>query len=218
MENEQGITFVNIPMEVFASRELTPGEKMLYGWLSIFKKQCCFQSNEALAEATGLSERTISSALKKLEEMGYIYVEMVGGNSARRRIYALFDNPKKLAYLAKKGAFGRASSSFPQENSATFPQADATGVEGGRKNCEGSKNCEGGSKNCDPQNGGEGRKNCDHKIIKDNIKDSARESAPGLAEQGAAGRLPRSRADYDSDESYERDFYERNTMHVCVAE
>lgn len=213
MENSQGITFVNLPMEVFASKDLTPGEKMLFGWLSIFKKQYCFQTNEALAEATGLSERTISSALKKLEDMGYIFIERIGGNDAKRRIYALFDNPKKLAYLASKGAFKTASSTFAQEN-ATFPQAEITGERVAKIAMGGSKNCEGGSKNCDPQNGGEGSKNCDHKIIKDNIKDSARVSASGLAGQGAAGRLPARRAGYESDADYERAFYERNTVRI----
>jgi len=151
-EDKIGISFVNIPIEIFSSGDLTANEKILYGYLSIFKKQCCFQSNQALAEALGVSENTITNGLKHLEDLEYIFIEFVNGNSAARRIYALFDNPKKLKYLLQKGYM----QSFPQ----------------GHKNCEpnaeGHKNCEGGHKNCEPQNGGEGHKNCDHRIIKDN--------------------------------------------------
>jgi hypothetical protein len=54
---------------------------------------------------TGLEERTLQRALKKLSEMKYIFIEYVNNNSAMRRIYVVLDNPKKLEYLAKKGMF-----------------------------------------------------------------------------------------------------------------
>ena len=54
---------------------------------------------------TGLEERTLQRALKKLADMKYIFIEYVNNNSAMRRIYTLLDNPKKLEYLAKKGMF-----------------------------------------------------------------------------------------------------------------
>jgi len=143
-----GISFVNIPIEVFSSKELTANEKILYGYLSIFKKQCCFQSNEALAAELGVSENTITNALKHLSDLKYIFIEFINGNSAKRRIYVVLDNPKKLKYLVDKGYL----KSFPQDH----------------KNCDGNKNCEVAHKNCDPQNRGEAHKNCDHRIIKEN--------------------------------------------------
>ena len=54
---------------------------------------------------TGLEERTLQRALKKLAEMKYIFIEYVNNNSAMRRIYVVLDNPKKLEYLARKGMF-----------------------------------------------------------------------------------------------------------------
>ena len=54
---------------------------------------------------TGLEERTLQRALKKLAEMKYVFIEYVNNNSAKRRIYTVLDNPKKLEYLAKKGMF-----------------------------------------------------------------------------------------------------------------
>lgn len=109
MKNENGegmgITYVIMPIEILQSKELSCNEKILYCYLNLFKKGVCFQSNEKLCEMTGLEERTLQRALKKLAEMKYIFIEYVNNNSAMRRIYVVLDNPKKLEYLAKKGMF-----------------------------------------------------------------------------------------------------------------
>ena len=109
MKNENGegmgITYVIMPIEILQSKELSCNEKILYCYLNLFKKGVCFQSNEKLCEMTGLEERTLQRALKKLSEMKYIFIEYVNNNSAMRRIYVVLDNPKKLEYLAKKGMF-----------------------------------------------------------------------------------------------------------------
>ena len=186
-DDKVGINFVNIPIEIFGNNELTANEKILYGYLSIFKKQCCFQSNEALAEAIGVNEKTITNALKHLEELEYIFVEFVNGNSAARRIYVIFDNPKKMKFLISKGYL--LNSDFPQ----VFAQ--------GSKNCAGgSKFCEGGSKNCAPQNRGEGSKNCDHKIIKYNKNieshDSTEEMSNRASNKKTIGRNELLRLEY----------------------
>ena len=52
--------------------------------------------------------------IEKLSELGYIYIEYVNGNSAARRIYTMLDNPKKLEYLAKVGAFKRDTGTSPE--------------------------------------------------------------------------------------------------------
>lgn len=100
-----GISFVIMPIEILQDKNLTSSEKILYCYLSLFKKGVCFQSNDKLAEMTGLDESTIKRGLKKLSEMQYVYVEFVNNNSAMRRIYVVLDNPKKLAYLSRKGMF-----------------------------------------------------------------------------------------------------------------
>lgn len=109
MENENGegtgISFVIMPIEILQDKNLTPSEKILYCYLSLFKKGVCFQSNEKLAEMTGLDESTIKRGLKKLSDMQYVFIEFVNNNSAMRRIYVVLDNPKKLAYLSRKGMF-----------------------------------------------------------------------------------------------------------------
>lgn len=109
-EKEMGITYVVMPVELLQNKDLTPAEKILYCYLTVFKKQCCFQSNDAISEATGIEVRSIQRGLKKLAELGYIFIEFVNNNSALRRIYTVIDNPKKLEYLAKKGMFGKIQS------------------------------------------------------------------------------------------------------------
>ena len=110
-DNSTGISYVIMPMEVLKDENLTPSEKILYCYLTLFKKQCCFQSNAGISSFTGLDESTVKRGLKKLAELKYIFVEFVNNNSAARRIYVIMDNPKKLEYLAKRGAFDE-----PQKN------------------------------------------------------------------------------------------------------
>lgn len=109
MKNENGeltgITFVVMPIDILQDKNLTSSEKILYCYLSLFKKGVCFQSNEKLAGMTGLDESTVKRGLKKLSEMKYIFIEYVNNNSAARRIYTILDNPKKLAYLSRAGMF-----------------------------------------------------------------------------------------------------------------
>ena len=109
MKNENGegtgISYVIMPIEILQDKNLTSSEKILYCYLSLFKKGVCFQSNDKLAEMTGLDDSTIKRGLKKLSEMEYVFIEFVNNNSAMRRIYIVLDNPKKIAYLTKKGMF-----------------------------------------------------------------------------------------------------------------
>ena len=110
----QGIQYVVMPIEVLQNEELSPSEKILYCYLTLFRKGVCFQSNAGIEKMTGLQEKTISRGLKKLSELGYIYIEYVNGNSAARRIYTLLNDPKKLAYLAKKGVFDAPAKNSPE--------------------------------------------------------------------------------------------------------
>lgn len=155
MANEEniGISFVNIPIEIFSSKEITANEKILYGYLSIFKKQCCFQSNETIAEKLGMSTATVTRGLKRLEELGYVFIEFINKNSARRRVYVVFDNPKKLKYLMSKGFLGSFKQGFEHPNHFE---------EGANQNDEGANHFD------LPNNGGEANHFEEHKIIKEN--------------------------------------------------
>lgn len=188
MENgEKGITFVNIPIEVFSSKKLTLAEKHLYGYLSIFKKQCCFLSNEALAAATGLSEPTISRALKSLQKMNYVFIEFINGNSASRRIYVIFDNPAKINYLVKKGLFNRGEPNQNDEGN----QNDEAEREGNQNDEEGNQNDE-ATHPCLPNQN-------DYHKLKNIIK---RKGVGGLAGSGPAASSHPIRENFETTKQY----------------
>ena len=103
-DNQRGFFGILIPKEILDDQELSIAEKFIYGYIASFTR-CCFESNEAIATKLGISESTIKHAIPKLVEKGYFYVEKLNNNNNARRIYSILDNPKKLAYLAKKGLF-----------------------------------------------------------------------------------------------------------------
>ena len=111
-----GISFVVMPVEILRNKTLTPSEKILYCYLTLFKSGVCYQSNNKLAETTGLDASTVKRGLKKLSEMKFIFVEFVNNNSAMRRIYVIMENPKKLEYLAKKGLLVSGTTQRVEEN------------------------------------------------------------------------------------------------------
>ena len=124
---DTGISYVIMPIEVLKDDNLTPSEKILYCYLTLFKKQCCFQSNAGISNFTGLDESTIKRGIRKLAELKYIFVEFVNNNSAARRIYVIMDNPKKLEYLVTKGMFKAGKdSNVVEENDTEEPSNSGT--------------------------------------------------------------------------------------------
>lgn len=187
IEEGRGFFGIIIPAEILDSAELSIAEKFVYGFIASFAK-ACFMSNEAIAERLGVSEHTVSRAINSLKEMGYVYVEFVKGNSAKRMIYSVFDNPKKLNYLASKGMFDKKFS---------------TGL--AKMANQGSQNGKGVSQNGQPQNRGEASQIGYHRY-RINIEESAQSRGKAKKEPST---LPR-RADFANNEEFEKAFYEWN--------
>ena len=136
MKNENGegtgISYVIMPIDILQNKELNATTKILYSYLTIFKKGVCFQSNAKLSEMTGIDESTIKRGLKTLADMGWIYVEFLNNNSAQRRIYAVLDNPAKLAYLSRKGMFSLDRKEPSRTGTKPDPKPEPTGDRGTR--------------------------------------------------------------------------------------
>lgn len=204
-------TGVFIPKEILLDENLTAGEKILYANIASFDK-CCFESNERLAEKCSMSERSVSRSLQKLQERGYVFAELVGGNSAKRRLYALADSPKKVKYLVAKGLLRADQSELqPVENSAE-------GV--AKMSTQGSQNGEGGSQNGEPITDG-GSPNCLPKIYKEDKSEKSRfigDTEPVENSKPTSGSLERplsarpKREDYDSEEEW----YEASCAYMSV--
>lgn len=213
MQNYQrGFSGVWVPKQILDSTELTPGEKILYANIASFDK-CCFETNERLSEKCGIADRSISRALARLESLGFIVVELVKGNTSKRRIYAILDNPKKIEYLVKKGLFHSPNSEDDGEEQPSFPQTR----QNGESQLETRQNGESTRQNGESRNGGETRQNVHQRINKkkeekENPEQKPNyENTPGIAAVEGP-RLPDyskppKRKDFDDDEAFEKAYY-----------
>lgn len=197
-ENQRGFFGIIIPKEILDDTDLSIAEKFIFGYIASFTK-CCFESNEAIAAKLGVSESTISHALPKLSEKGYIFVEKVNNSNNLRRVYSVLDNPKKLAYLAKKGMFK------PVENSASVRQNMPNEEPTVRQNLLDVRQ--------NMPNDLTGVRSAKFADIEIEEKKNKVET-PGLANKKPAGAYQIKKADFDNPEDYEKAFYERNTVRI----
>lgn len=194
-KNQRGFFGIIIGKEILDDSDLSIAEKFIYGYIASFTR-CCFETNERIAEKLGISESTVKHAIPRLAEKKYLFVEKTNNNSATRRIYSVLDNPKKLAYLAKKGMFK------PVENS-----------DGGVQNMHSEvQNMH------TPKTGVSSAKfahiDKEEKKNKAELEQKPNNSSAGLAGSGPASRLNIKREDYADDLDYEREFYKRNTVYL----
>lgn len=92
-----------IPANLLNNSEITLSEKFVYAYISSFKKYCC-ESNERISEKLGISQKTISRSISNLQKLGYIFIDCEKSNNFGRKLYAVYENPKKLEYLSKRNA------------------------------------------------------------------------------------------------------------------
>lgn len=195
-EAQRGFFGIIIPKEILDDEELNVTEKFIYGYVASFTR-CCYESNEMIAAKLGISESTVKHAIPKLVNKGYFYIEKKNNNDAARRIYSVLDNPKKLAYLAKKGAFevcknctGGVQNLHGGVQNMHTPKTEVRCAKFAHKEKEENKN----------------KEKCDEKV--DN-------SSAGLAGERPASRLIMRRECSDDDE-FEKAFYKQNTFHLSA--
>lgn len=194
-KNQRGFFGIIIGKEILDDSDLSIAEKFIYGYIASFTR-CCFETNERIAEKLGVSESTVKHAIPKLAEKKYLFVEKTNNNSATRRIYSVLDNPKKLAYLAKKGMFK------PVENSDGGVQNMHTEVQNMHT----------------PKTGVRSAKfahiDKEEKKNKAELEQKPNNSSAGLAGSRPASRLSIKREDFADDYEYEKEFYKRNTVYL----
>lgn len=196
--NPRGFFGVIIPIKLLDNPDLTSGEKIVYAYIASYRK-ACFDTNERIAQKTGTPERTVQRAIANLTKLGFIAVEFANNNSAKRRIYAVMDEPKKLAYLAKKGLIKTDiddAESFPQgvrQNGAPSDEVRQNGVVA--------------RQNGAPQNRGEVRQNGAQRIIEEN-KNKAPDAAGPVENRPSNVGAPRPmRKNFKTNEEYEKALY-----------
>lgn len=103
-QNEKGFTGVWIPAHITEGYDLTVYEMVIWSYIASFngaKLKCCIQSNETIAERFNISSPTVSRAIKSLKDKGLIFVHFVNGNSAKRQLFTVDQDPKKTAFITK---------------------------------------------------------------------------------------------------------------------
>ena len=190
-QNQRGFFGIIIPKEILDDTDLNVAEKFVYGYIASFPK-CCFESNEKIAKKLGVSESTVAHAIPELVRKSYLFVEKKGNNSAARRIYAVFDNPKKLAYLAKKGMFAAVEKGM--QNLHTPLQNLHEGMQ-------------------DLQTSKTGVSNAKFADIDIEEKKNKAETAVSASNEPTGG-FNFKRSEFESDGDFEEEFYRRNT--VCL--
>ena len=200
-QNEQrGFFGIVIPKEILEDKDLNITEKFIYGYIASFRK-CCFESNESIANKLGVSESTVKHAIPVLAAKGYLFIEKLNGNNAARRIYAILDDPKKLAYLARQGMFGACGKTCGKQEGV---------VQNLHEVVQNMHNSETGVRSAKFAHiDKEQKKNKVNPEQKPN--DEMTDTAVGLAgKRPAAGLLRHS--DYDSHEEYVKALYAARTM------
>lgn len=110
MEEEQkeffdsfkGVLRLNIPVSLFKDKSISIYERQIYEMIDFLSRQkgYCWATNGTLAEILGISQRTITRSLSKLEEKGYIKKEIkIYKGQTRRKVYTM--NTLQEVYLDK---------------------------------------------------------------------------------------------------------------------
>jgi DNA-binding transcriptional ArsR family regulator len=98
--------FTQVPNAILRSPDLTPAAKMTYAMLLSYAWQndFCFPGQERLANDIGVSDRSVRTYLKELEEKGLLSIRQQG--QGKPNLYTL-DLQAKLLITGKSGKSDR---------------------------------------------------------------------------------------------------------------
>ncbi|HPC31311.1 MAG TPA: helix-turn-helix domain-containing protein [Candidatus Paceibacterota bacterium] len=111
--------FAWVSYEVLEDEDLTSSDKVVYMVLSRFadnETQECYPSFGKIRKLSGLTDTTISTSIKHLEEKEYIEVSR---NAGKVNMYQLNEPPKKLDYSKRIGTTTQKEEKLPPKNNST---------------------------------------------------------------------------------------------------
>lgn len=84
-----------IPANVRYDTDISPNAKLLYGEITALcnQKGFCWATNEYFSKLYGVSDRTIRTLLKQLQDKNYIKINII--NNTKRLIYIDFTTPEE---------------------------------------------------------------------------------------------------------------------------
>lgn len=78
-----------IPVKILENNELSISEKFIYSYVASYG-EFCGDGNDKIARRLGVSTKTVTRALAKLQDAGYIMVKYTNNVSASRRIMDIY--------------------------------------------------------------------------------------------------------------------------------
>lgn len=196
--NPRGFFGVIIPIKLLDNPDLTPGEKIVYAYIASYRK-ACFDSNDKIAERTGVPERTVRRALSNLTKYGFIYIEFINGSTSKRRIYAILDDPKKLKYLIQKGLLNREEPEGSPQGSPLTGQNGQSEELTGQNGQSTGQNGQSANRGMTGQNG--------HQRIEENKNKAPDAAGPAKNRPSNVGAPRPKRKDFQTQEEYEKALY-----------
>lgn len=81
--------YILIPSAVYRNERLTPLARLVYGLVLALgvREGWCWASNATIAAQLGVTPDTVSRAIRRLDELGYIRTVYSGKGGSQRRIY-----------------------------------------------------------------------------------------------------------------------------------
>ena len=89
-----------IPKEIYQDKDLNPTEKLILSDIATLGEY--FKSNETIGKEVGVSIRTASRSIKKLESMGYITTKLDGRNRVAKLTSTLDKMTSTLDKMARQ--------------------------------------------------------------------------------------------------------------------
>lgn len=86
--NQREFFGIIVPIGILGENELSVCEKFVYSYVASYSKFCA-DSNAKIADRLGLSAKTVSRAIGRLQKLGYFEIKYGNANSASRKIFDL---------------------------------------------------------------------------------------------------------------------------------
>lgn len=113
--NQRDFFGIIVPTKILSSNELSISEKFVYSYVASYG-EFCGDGNDKIARRLGVSVKTVTRSLARLQELGYIEVKYTNNVSASRKIFVAYKAiSKKSVFKVKNNPNNRGfRRGFPQ--------------------------------------------------------------------------------------------------------
>lgn len=96
--NQRDFFGIIVPTKILSSNELSISEKFVYSYVASYG-EFCGDGNDKIARRLGVSVKTVTRSLARLQEFGYVEIKYANNVSASRKIFVAYKA------ISKKGVF-----------------------------------------------------------------------------------------------------------------